>query len=359
MTNSKNHRLQGLSLTPFFLGLMAMLFIVNTAQGQDWDGDGINDTQDWGVALTFDMHPRNYALNPTGHEDSWYWTDWWTTSNPNVLDILADQGATATFFAGFFNSAGPGTAWQWLLNDVVTRSQGHELAWHGRKHEDAGNWMTSWMSLGLPWITEKISAEAYVTSELSCEVTNYTTANLGWWPQNLLSYAYPNTSAHDAVDTELKKYVGHARGSGGPLDTFDPSGLMTDFLHSYSTSNIASFFRLQGYWLDEWHIQGNSDEAKKLITRAYDNNRIAILAAHSFDLGSLLNPTVLRDILDHINCLRDGGTVPSGAVECTGDNPGSSTNTVYHRFRDLPTNPSDPALVPVPLPTMSNNWLCQ
>ncbi len=352
MTNPRYPRLRTLHLTSYLLGLMAMLLTAIAAQATDWDSDTIDDDQDWGVALTFDLHPS------WEQPAAWNYPGNWATYQPSVLDILAVYEARATFFvSGFANTTAgsPGTPaalWNDLLDDAV--DGGHELAWHGREHIDYPKWQNESVSpdpTSEPWP----SAWFFVYKEVQCDVSNYLAAkgSHSEWPATLKSYAYPGCTLGNLGNPQanwfLKQYVGHARASDAPSGPAGCSSLPQG-CYGYDTETIANQFDLKGLWLDNRNVcvSGTCSvyEILKEISKAYTNKEIVVLAAHHFTTGTgsefATQMWNLISVLDHINCLQDGGTLGADLLCTAPATPDHSGNPIaYHRFLDLP--------VPAPL----------
>lgn len=341
MTHAKNHLHRGHKLTSLFVAFTALCLFISTAPAvaqpaPDWDGDGIEDAQDWGVALTFDLHPT------WEQPSAWYYPTDWAAGKPSILDILSIKDAKSTFFVSGFANAATGT-WNTLLDNAV--DQGHELAFHGREHIDIPKWdaESGWSEME-PWP----SAFSFVYSEVQCDVSNYDTAKGDHtdWPDSLSSYAYPGCLSGNPGDPQanwfLSQHMGHARAADAPAGP-------------YGTETIANQFDLKGYWLDNSNIcrfgACSTYEAVAMVSQAYLNHEIVVFAAHHLTDSS--DPSLLATqmwkllaVLDHINCLQDGGTLESNLLCTPPAQPDHSGNpTVYHRFEDLPT-----ANTPPPMP---------
>lgn len=359
MKHSKQHRLQSLSTS--VTAVLLMLILATTAHAQawgNWDNDNLFNHEDWGVALTFDMHP---VFSGETVSDWNYPTAY--TQKTDILDILAAGGASATFFVSGFASAPPNTAWNWLLNDLLADQ--HELAWHGRRHISYPQWQTQSCTSG--WN----AAWSFFNQEIKCDVTNYEGARASWWPgaDQLTSYAYPDTAGDIMVDWYLRDHMGHVRGSSGA--------------NPVSAATIADSFQLRGYWLDNFNLCDTTlsplhvgcgaatpvvdriGPVTQLINDAYLNGQIVILAAHHFTdsreptqpdprgpaypplpLGATRADT-LEAVLEHVNCLKNGGT-PDGIYCLPAASPTNSNWVVFHKFRDLPRPASSSPLTPLP-----------
>ncbi len=128
----------------------------------DWDQDGKEDGEDWGVALTFDMHPS--------WEATALWTDSKEETSRSILALLEEYEATATFFVSGFAKVATDTSWRNLLTDVV--NDGHEIAWHGREHIDVPLWKAcSGLYPAQPGQPDPDGL--YVKYELFCDARNY------------------------------------------------------------------------------------------------------------------------------------------------------------------------------------------
>lgn len=319
----------------------------------DWDCDGIDDSDDWGVVLTFDMHPL--FSNET--------VDMWdaTTARPSILDTLEAYGARATFFVSGFTAAKE-SGWPELLNKILAKN--HQVGWHGRTHKNAKTWMESDTAAGL-----EDSAQVFVKDQIEDEYANYVEIFVDP-PSGLPSaYAYPDTNANDDVDSVLKDNPGISRVRGTPsLSVLVP------------TTEISSRFRLAGQWMDNWAtceppsvipitevVNGVEREVTKVvdgervtvtknvysnckgsklidlinqIRDAHDDNKIIVLNGHNL-IGAgkapkehdLLTTETLRAVLEEI-CILSGGTTDLG--RCTKPDNSYGAGSVYHRFKDLP-----------------------
>lgn len=318
----------------------AMLCLTAVSASADWDDDGVVDAEDWGVALTFDVHSWENV-------DHWNYPSDWSAWKPSILDLLTIYGAEATFFVSDFGSM-TRRDYPWeppkmgdLLDDAVSR--GNELAWHGRQHIDYPKWQCS--SGQYAW--------SYVNNELYCEAPAYDQARASHWPTDLQSYAYPGGNCgnpgHTTVDSVLSYSIGHARGAGGVQGP-------------YPTTTIGNTFRLAGFWLDNVSLCSHSGclmtGAIQQINDAYNNNKVVVFAAHHFTTAATGTEHAIQvgnliTILEHVKCLREGGTLVGDA--CQNPTGVVDNSNVYHTFDELPqaTTASVPRSYNCPLQSLS------
>ncbi len=253
----------------------------------------------WGVALTFDMHPK------TERYEGWRAPIFGAPGcNKSLLDTLDDYGVKATFMVSGFDYVA--VHWEWFLLIAEIFDRGHEIGMHTKDH------LVYNASMNVDW---------YTRTQVFCNYKSYNEIRTSRpqarnWPSRPRSFAFPNTFSNWAIDQKLLHYFGHLRGSHGRFGPIPASALSV-------TGTIG------GGWIDRVSIEvpgswWNIHTAKSWIDQAQRHGQVATYGIHrptaDPNARQYTDPKTLVELLEHV--VRK---------------PMPARNRPFLRMQDLPT----------------------